>query len=222
MDNKAIQEGFKKREIVKALKERQKKQTKTALKLLDHSSFKEPIRDAIFKIQRKMIKITPEEDEELEEPVFREYVRMPDGNWLPYSKVKGNDKLWSKIQENAIGSNPEALADCIIGHLNSTVNPNIATSKLEQRDINSIGKDSELSLIWKLKKRRDEFGINPEEAEYIVKAIVRPNVKAVLGKAKGGGFIKQILARMKMILSEDSEKEKEGSGILNRANKVIS
>lgn len=165
--------------------------------VLDHRSFKQPIRDALLNIERERVWMTPKEYEELDEPQAVEVVRMPDGRWLPFHKVWNDDELKEELLDDALCN--EKCVKHIIGHLNATVNKNMATSRLQTEDISVIGRDSEMTLMWMLKKNHEEYGIDPEDAEYIIQAVVRPNVKAVTGKAYNGGFLKQVLSSMKFI-----------------------
>lgn len=197
-------------EAEKMIKERESKNQRNRADVLDHDSFKKPIRDSLLRIERERVQLTPEDAPSLEQPRFFEIVRMPWGEWKYFHEVYQDDELREKLYANAIpDAHPEELADMVIGHLDSIVNQNVATGKLDSHDIEAIGKYAEKTLWMKLMEKRDYFGLTIKDCKYIVQSVVRPNVKAVLGKSKGGGFVKQFLSSMKIIgrfNDEDGEK----------------
>lgn len=210
LSSEQMENAMEKVEAERLIKEREGQNQRNRADVLDHQSFKKPIRDALLRIERERVKLTPEDVPELDAPRFFELVRMPWGEWKYFHEVYNDDDLRDQLYSNAIpDAHPEELADTIIGHLDSVVNQNVATGKLDSHDIEAIGKYSEKTLWTYLMDKRDYFGLTPKDCKYIVQSVVRPNVKAVLGKSKGGGFVRQFLSSMKIIgrFDEDSESE---------------
>lgn len=195
-----LSEAMENVEAERLVKEREQNNQRNRADVLDHSSFKKPIRDSLLRIERERVRLTPEDVPDLDQPRFFEIVRMPWGEWKYFHEVYQDEELREKLYANAIpDAHPEELADMVIGHLDSIVNQNVATGKLDSHDIESVGKYAEKTLWEMLKSRRNYFGLTPRECKYIVQSICRPNIKAVLGKSKGGGFVKQFLSSMKII-----------------------
>lgn len=213
LSSEQMSEAMEKVEAERLIKERETQNQQNRADVLDHQSFKKPIRDSLLRIERERVKVTPEEVPEIDEPRFFEIVRMPWGEWRYFHEVYQNEELRQKLYANAIpDAHPEELADMVIGHLDSIVNQNVATGKLDSHDIEAIGKYAEKTLWMMLMDKRDYFGLTPRNCKYIVQSICRPNVKAVLGKSKGGGFVRQFLSSMKIIGRFDDDNEDQSIG----------
>lgn len=192
------------KEVLKSGKARGENTIKS--EILAQDQYKQNIMDALLNIRRVK---KPMEDPDTGEIILQEFVRLEDGSgkWKQVKNIP--EDTWNELTQDGVVT--EKGAKAILGHLNSISNNNVSLANLKSEEINNIGKESELSLTQKLANNREEYGIDsPDELEWIVSSVVRPNVMANLSKAKDGALIREILRETKLVGSLDDEDDDGG------------
>lgn len=108
----------------------------------------------------------------------------------------------------------EKGVQAIIGHLNAISNNNVSLSNLKSEQIETIGRDSEISLNNLLLNNMDEFEIESEtHVDWIVDSVTRPNTMASLSQAKEGSLIGELLRETKLVGTLDEDEDENDSVI---------
>lgn len=170
--------------------------------ILAQDQFKQEIIDGLLRIRRKTVPLERENGR----IYFQEFVRLEDGSgqWLPVSDI--TEQQLKELKKGGVVY--EEGAKDVLTHLNSLTNNMVSLSNLTEEQISELGGQSELALTDMLNDNRDEYGIeHPDDIEWIITSIVRPNVMAGLSKAKNGSFVKELLSQTKLVGSLDDQNE---------------
>ena len=179
------------------------KEDKFRDELLDFQTFKKYIKQALLGVDIVEKTIPAEEmPEDVNYPITVDFVKIPEkGIRKPRFALSDNEK--ELAYQDALCN--EKCVNDIITELHGAVNPNLGASKFGRQDVMAVGRPNELAIIDMLAQNfdKEEAEENPEmfnpkyeivseaDADLIV-AIIRSNLKGILGKAKNANFLKQI------------------------------
>ena len=176
--------------------------------LLDFDTVLENIRRSLLSVQVQTFQMENDDGE----PILVEFVRKDNGIWKRHDQMDADER--EQVYSESL-CNQKCVND-VVALLKGLVNPNVAASKFDRKDVQSVGEAAEHALVNQLKGNFDKYGIEDTDDADAIIAVVRGNLKGTTGKAKGANFLKRLLEsrEFKFIGKSSEEEDEDGWGSL--------